>query len=228
MIAALFVQRNGCYFGLPNVDPWDATRDARLYRGPHPVVAHPPCERWGRYAADAIGAKRWNRPRKIVGDDGGCFAHALWSVRSFGGVLEHPCDSKAWRAHGLLTPPRRGGWVNAGDGVGWTCCVEQGHFGHRARKATWLYAVGCELPSLSWGPSSATAYACCPPNTHAQRAAGYCEVLSRRERAATPPLFRDLLIRIASSATGDTFAEACAEAHDDLSVRWIEARMAVA
>jgi len=200
-IAALFVQHNGCYFGLPNVDPWDKPRDARLYLGPYPVVAHPPCERWGRYAADAIGAKRWNRPRKIVGDDGGCFAHALWSVRSFGGVLEHPCDSKAWRQHGLLTPPRWGGWVNAGDGVGWTCCVEQGHFGHRARKATWLYAVGVDLPSLPWGPSSATAFATCPPDTHAQRAAGIVEVLSRRERAATPAPFRDLLIGLAQSAT---------------------------
>lgn len=38
MIAALFVATGGCYFGLPDVDPWDVTRDARLYSGPHPVV----------------------------------------------------------------------------------------------------------------------------------------------------------------------------------------------
>ena len=30
-VAALFVETNGCYFGLPNVDPWDEPRDARLY-----------------------------------------------------------------------------------------------------------------------------------------------------------------------------------------------------
>lgn len=196
LIAALFVQKNGVYSGLDFVDAWDAGRDARRYFGPHPVIAHPPCERWGRFAADALGAQRWNRPRKIVGDDGGCFAHALWCVRSFGGVLEHPCDSKAWRQHGLLTPPRWGGWVNAGDGVGWTCCVEQGHFGHRARKATWLYAVGCELPSLPWGPSRATAFATCPPRS--QRKVGV-QVLSRRERAATPIGFRDLLIAMVNS-----------------------------
>jgi hypothetical protein len=62
-------------------------------------------------------------------------------VRAFGGVLEHPEASHAWRRFGLLPPPRNGGWVAAGDMIGWTCCVEQGHYGHRARKATWLYAV---------------------------------------------------------------------------------------
>ena len=31
MIAALFVETNGCYFGLPDVDPWDEARDARLF-----------------------------------------------------------------------------------------------------------------------------------------------------------------------------------------------------
>jgi hypothetical protein len=44
VIAALFVATNGPYFGLPDVDPWDVTRDARTYPGPHPVVAHPPCQ----------------------------------------------------------------------------------------------------------------------------------------------------------------------------------------
>ena len=42
MIAALFVIKNGCYYGLENVDPWDIDRDAMKYDGPHPVVAHPP------------------------------------------------------------------------------------------------------------------------------------------------------------------------------------------
>ena len=49
LIAALFVAKPGCYFGLPEVDPWDKSRDARLYDADYPVVAHPPCERWGRY-----------------------------------------------------------------------------------------------------------------------------------------------------------------------------------
>ncbi len=49
MIAALYVETGGCYFGVPwLIDPWDEQRDARLYAGPWPVVAHPPCQRWGK------------------------------------------------------------------------------------------------------------------------------------------------------------------------------------
>ena len=154
MIAALFVEGppRGVYQGLPDVDPWDEQRDARLYAGPWPVVAHPPCARWGRYWSGGPSAK----VRRVLGDDGGCFASALASVRAWGGVLEHPADSRAWLAHGLLCPVRGGGWVPAGDFAGWTCCVEQGHFGHRARKATWLYAVRCILPALPRGATVAT------------------------------------------------------------------------
>jgi hypothetical protein len=45
-VAALYVEKDGAYFGLPGVDPWDEERDATLYDGPYPVVAHPPCNRW--------------------------------------------------------------------------------------------------------------------------------------------------------------------------------------
>ena len=41
-VAALYVEKGGVYYGLPDVDPWDEERDARLYAGPWPVVAHPP------------------------------------------------------------------------------------------------------------------------------------------------------------------------------------------
>lgn len=146
MIAALFVQTGGVYFGLPDVDPWDEARDARLYAGPWPVVAHPPCSRWCRLAG--LVEARWGHKR---GDDGGCFASALASVRSWGGVLEHPAYSDAWAAHDLNAPPTGGGWVNADLLGGWTCYVEQHRYGHPAKKATWLYARRVELPSLRWG-----------------------------------------------------------------------------
>lgn len=93
-----------------------------------------------------------------VGDDGGCFAHALLCVRAFGGVLEHPALSYAFNMFGLAKPPKDGGWIPAGDDKGWVCAVEQGNYGHRARKETWLYSAGCMLPNLRWGKSSATAY----------------------------------------------------------------------
>src|SRR5690606_5261243 len=120
----------------------------------------------------------------------------LKSVRRYGGVLEHPEGSHAWRAHELNLPPRAGGWVVADWDGGWTCCVEQGHYGHRARKATWLYAVGVELPSLIWGPSEAEArfdegFHSAEERRRAIRT-GVCQRLSKRERAATPIPFRDL------------------------------------
>ena len=99
MIAALFVDPHGCYAGLEGVDLWDEGRDARLYPGPHPVVAHPPCARWCRLAA--LTEARYGLRQ---GEDGGCFASALASVRRWGGVLEHPASSKAWSAHDLLAP----------------------------------------------------------------------------------------------------------------------------
>ncbi|MTW19362.1 hypothetical protein GJ689_24530 [Rhodoplanes serenus] len=202
MIAALFVQRGGVYYGLDNVDPWPAERDARLYAGPWPVVAHPPCERWGRYWHGSPA-----RPHQFkLGADQGCFSAALTAVRNFGGVLEHPAYSHAWAYFGLSAPPAQGGWVVADRHGGWTCQVEQGHYGHFARKATWLYAVGTELPDLIWGPS--------PQRLHPRavelhgreraRRIGVMAMVGGRDktkiRAATPPEFRDLLISIASTA----------------------------
>lgn len=204
LISALFVQRPGVYWGLVGVDPWDVARDARTYDGPHPVVAHPPCERWGRYWGG--GPMLHGTPRqKVLGDDGGCFAAALAAVRRFGGVLEHPEGSHAWRAHGLNLPPRAGGWVNADWDGGWTCCVEQGAYGHRARKATWLYACNVQIPSLKWGKTPGT-FDLLDEGFHSseERArlvkTGICQRLSAKQRAATPIPFRDLLISIARSA----------------------------
>lgn len=201
MIAALYVQTNGCYYGLDGVDPWDVERDARKYAGPWPVVAHPPCERWGRYWSGGPSA----RVRRQKGDDNGCFAAALASVRAWGGVLEHPEASHAWTAFGLNKPPRAGGWIPADFHGGWTCCVEQGHYGHRARKATWLYAFGVALPELKWGTCGTKermdeGFHSAEERRRAVRT-GVCQRLSAKQRAATPIEFRDVLLSIARTAT---------------------------
>lgn len=200
MIAALYVQRDGAYYGLPDVDPWDEARDARRYAGPWPVVAHPPCARWGRYWSGGPSA----RVRRQLGDDDGCFHAALEAVRRHGGVLEHPEGTHAWRSAGLNLPPRAGGWIVADWDGGWTCCVEQGHYGHPARKATWLYAYGLEPPTLRWGRSEAKirlddGFHSAEERRRAVKTGG-CQRLSARQRAATPPEFRDALIDIARAA----------------------------
>ena len=200
-IAALFVDTGGVYFNVPGVDPWDVSRDARQYRGPSAVVAHPPCKRWGRYWSGGPSAK----VKRKKGDDGGCFASALASVRSWGGVLEHPEGSHAWAWHGLIKPPKSGGWISAGDWVGWTCCVEQGHYGHPMRKATWLYCVGVnDLPSLIWGKAHGKARI--DRGGLSWREADHTRINKSRGKIAkgTPVIFRDLLIEIARSTKETT------------------------
>lgn len=200
MIAALFVESSGVYANLESVELWDASRDARLYNGPFKVIAHPPCERWGRYWGGGPSA----RVKRIKGDDGGCFLAALEAVRRFGGVLEHPEASAAWDAFGLKNPPRAGGWVSADWRGGWTCCVDQGHYGHRAQKATWLYAVGVPLPSLTWGKAPRGLRLDEEFHSTAERRrairTGACQRLSKNQRMATPKPFRDLLISIVRGA----------------------------
>ncbi len=192
MIAALFVATGGCYFGLPNVDPWDEARDARLYAGPYPVVAHPPCDRWCQMAP--VNQARYGHR---VGDDGGCFASALASVRRWGGVLEHPALTIAWRTFDLPRPPRKG-WLRSQCG-GIVAAVEQRNYGHRARKATWLYAFGVDPPSLTWGRGPAPEAWISADRPRAVLAARGIGQLSKKEAKATPVAFRDLLISIAES-----------------------------
>ena len=203
MIAALYVETGGCYFGLPDVDPWDEARDARQYAGPHPVVAHPPCQRWGKFwAGQPLWIKRTGQ-RKVKGDDGGCFAKALGAVRWYGGVLEHPLDSHAYEHFDIEKPPRTGGWIRADDWGGWTCCVEQGRYGHYARKPTWLYACLTDRPELRWGVGESRLDPALIARVGLKRAQRLGEVCSKgggvdsRHRIGTPPEFRDLLLAIA-------------------------------
>jgi hypothetical protein len=180
-VAALYVDRGGIY-DRPDVDLWPEDRDARLYRGPLPVVAHPPCERWS-----ALAHIHKHREGMALGDDGGCFAAAVEAVERWGGVLEHPARSAAWAAFGL-PPATAQGWARTLYRPGWACQVEQGSYGHLAPKATWLYYVGERPPPpLLWGPSGAT---------------GRIELMSSRDprRRQTPPAFADLLLGLARQA----------------------------
>lgn len=191
MIAALYVATDGPYFGLDGVDPWDVRRDARKYAGPWPVVAHPPCSRWCQLAH--INQKRYGHR---VGDDGGLFADALGCVRKYGGVLEHPAWSIAWK-HFELPRPHRGKWTSGAGG--WVTELSQSAYGHRARKRTWLYAVNrSEHPpaGVDWSeppPTAQVSFCKNHGNSPLPR-------LSKKEAKRTPPAFRDLLLSIARTA----------------------------
>jgi hypothetical protein len=167
VIAALYVEKDGAYYGLPDVDPWDEERDARLYDGPWPVVAHPPCNRWVSYGA-----------RRLRGQDGGCFAAALEAVRTFGGVLEHPARSQAWRAFDLPRPTGPD-WTRTLTDPGWVCEVDQWLYGYPTRKVTWLYFVG-DAPGQISGATPTPLRG--------------CESLWSTERIKTPPEFRNELL----------------------------------
>lgn len=89
-------------------------------------------------------------------------------------------------------------WFGCG---GWTCCVEQGHYGHRARKATWLYARVPSPPPLNWGASEANIRLDHGFHSAAERKASI-ERMGKRERMGTPLAFRDLLLSIAATVAG--------------------------
>lgn len=191
MVAALYVEPFGIYYGQPDVDLWDLSRDARFYPGPHPVVAHPPCERW--HLLSAVNNKRWGY---VINEDGGCFSAALTAVRLWGGVLEHPAETRAFRFHKIPEPPR-GCWQLTLDGD-WVTEVNQACYGHRARKRTWLLYRGTEPPpALDWR------------DQHGTHRVGFgfpadtdrpLPRISKDEAMATPHEFRDLLLSIARGA----------------------------
>ncbi len=221
MVAALYVETGGCYFGLPGVvvaghgeDHADGSTtvhlDGRSYRGPWPVVAHPVCKRWGRFWH---GSTR--KPHQFkLGDDGGLFAHTLKTLREFGGVAEHPCDSRAWPVFNLNPPPRDGGWISTGDG-GWTCCVDQSHYGHFANKLTWLLVYGvdpADLPDLVWGkgPQRLHPVALERHGYEKARRIGMMAMVGGKDkvriRNATPVPFRDILLSLARSVNQERLA----------------------
>ena len=127
-VVALYTDPRGPYPALLGADScWDQARDARLYEGPDPVVAHPPCGPWGRLK------------HLYQGTEHDCAPRALSQVSAYGGVLEHPANSDLWACAGLPKPGEEKRFVR---GSGFTIQVDQCDWGHVARKSTWLYIVG--------------------------------------------------------------------------------------
>lgn len=192
LVSTLFIDRSGPYWNRPSIDAWDEERDALKYleRTPPydcvPVIAHPPCERWGKFALK----------NGRVAQDGGCFETALRAVRIYSGVLEHPEGSMAWRLFNLPVPPPRG-WSEPDKHGGRSCLVYQGHYGHRAPKPTWLYAVLKSYPQLIWGPTKPRDLSHLDEKARKRAIkTGICQRLSKRQRRVTPVPFAQLLLRM--------------------------------
>lgn len=188
---------------------WGLTnkRDARLYVGPDPIVAHPSCNLWVNFAAVnyARSLKEPNR-RKVLpawypgGNDEGCFYSAMWSALCYGGVVEHPAYSHAW-AHYGLAPPNPHRWTKEHIQIGtsprtyWSCEVYQSTYGNLCQKKTWLIYCGKQPPfELDWSKT---------PATHQ---VGWFDRLrptvSKREASATPLAFAETLIALAKWSRG--------------------------
>lgn len=186
--SVLFTQDRSIYERLGQ-STWPQSRDARKYDKTGPVVAHPPCARWCQLAP--LNERRYGHR---VGDDGGCFASALESVRRCGGVLEHPARSIAWPTFGL-TAPSKLGWLQTAPRE-WVCSVSQAAYGHKARKQTWLLYVGARQPfDLDWSKPQPTHQISERDRHNTSR--GVLPALGKREASATPEAFATVLLALA-------------------------------
>lgn len=193
-VNVLFAHRRSVYWDLP-VEVFDERRDARSHRAGEggPIIAHPPCRLWCRLRALS---KAPEAERSLA-------FFALERVRMHGGVLEHPAHSLFWRAAGLPRPSRAHGQDEWG---GWTLPVLQCWWGHRARKATWLYIVGCDpsqVPEVPFGAFEPT-HTCGP--SKAKRLA----VLQGDDLDLTPVAFAWWLEELASRCRPGVKAERAA------------------
>lgn len=188
MIAALFVREDSIYKTMPEVDAWDAQRDARQWPGGAPCVAHPPCRAWGRF-------RQFAKPRP---DEKFLAVWALWQTQVWGGVLEHPAHSSLWKETGI---PKPGEPADLWGGYSIEVC--QYHWGHKAEKKTWLYICGVDVRAL-------------PPVPHRpgkpefvvrpkQNGAG-AKFLTKAEREHTPPDFAAWLLDVAARCRGMVIA----------------------
>lgn len=183
MIAALYVRSDSVYKSL-GVDCWDMERDARKYDDLNPVVAHPPCRAWGRL-------KGFAKPRP---DEKELALKAVDVIREVGGVLEHPVHSDLWKEKPLPKPGEVDQWG------GYTICVDQFWWGHKARKKTFLYICGvdkADLPRIPMNFDMLTHYVGFPKSWKGKSRYGMKEI-SKKEREGTPIEFAKWLIEVAN------------------------------
>jgi hypothetical protein len=196
VIAALYIDPRGPYPRMEGVDCWDEARDARLYAGPWPVVAHPPCGPWSSLRHLYRGAEHDCGPR------------AVDQVQLYGGVLEQPAGSKLWKRCRLPTPisespARHDLWQDAF--AGFSVEVTQVSWGHAARKPTWLYFVGVDPISVfsTLRTGGTPTHWCSGGRKRSSGSGGLIppgiKAASAQMRRRTPPVFAEWLVGLARS-----------------------------
>jgi len=180
-VVALYVDPHGPYTKPGKVAAWfDAKRDAKNYRGTLPVVAHPPCGPWGRLKFLCTKQPADLGPLGVS------------QVRQWGGVLEHPSNSTLWK---YCAMPRPGEQPDAHGGF--SIQVNQCDWGHRCKKTTWLYIVGCPLESV---PALPAARGFTHRITNGSRGDTTLPRVGALEARLSPEAFADFLIAIAASS----------------------------
>lgn len=192
-----------CYYvgSERDINCWNEGRDARLYEGPHPIVAHPPCTHYVRVRH--LGKR----------DDADCAPRAVEQVRRWGGVLEHPARSVLWELEGLPLPgeygcgcfDRRAPKHRCSKTIGFSVEVDQVEWGHACRKRTWLYLVGVPRSALEAPPfpGRKPTHWCSGGRTKSSRKGSPIppgiKAASAQIKRRTPPLFAEYLVRLARS-----------------------------
>ena len=184
-IAALYVDRLGPYPSMPGVECWDEKRNAKLYDGPYPVVAHPPCGPWSKLR------------HLCTKQDASCGPRAFEQVRALGGCLEHPEFSSLWDYMGAPKPSDATDHRN-----GRTYRLRQVCWGHQCEEPTWLYCVGIDqrrvmaaIRRAEERGGTATHCVCTGP-----RQAKRLPVATKKAKRLTPPLFAEWLVSLARAS----------------------------
>lgn len=170
MATILYTKKNSEYNYLLQ-DCYNITRDARTWKGGNPIIAHPPCRGWGDHS--------WKS--KATPEEKALAIHALIMVRLWGGILEHPRNSKLWK---LMRLPMPGETDQYG---GWTLNIDQKWFGHRAKKNTFLYIVGIKPKEIP------------PYPIWLEKHKTTIEKMGKPEREKTPEILAIWLIQMAET-----------------------------
>lgn len=181
MVPVLFARKDSIYKTL-GCDVYDIDRDARNFVGGSAAIYHPPCRAWGQLSHFA-------KPRE---DEKGL---AIWSInmiRQHGGVLEHPRASKLW---GSMRLPKPGSLDKFG---GFSVCIDQFCWGHKARKRSLLYIVGIKPSQLPPIPIRLDAVEFTVASKIKKKSGRLVKKeITKKEREATPEEFAKWLIKLA-------------------------------